>query len=72
MKVFAIVMEVLAALALIAGTVFVVVRYGEKIAAWFKRVFKLEAPFRVCDDGDDCTCDPEDVDQEAEQDFVEE
>lgn len=72
MKVFAIVLEVLAALALIAGAVFVIIRYGEKIGAWCKRVFNFEAPFRVCDDSDDCTCNPEDVDDEGDQEFIEE
>ena len=71
MKVFAIVLEVVAALAVIAGVVFVIVRYGEKILAWCKRVLKMDAPFRVCDDDEACTCAPEDVDEEAEQDFVE-
>ena len=36
MKVFATVMKVLAALAVIAGIVYVVATYGDKIVAWAK------------------------------------
>lgn len=39
MKVFGIVMSVIAGLAAVAGIVFVVVKYGDQIAAWFKKTF---------------------------------
>ena len=39
MKVFGIVMSVIAALAAIGGIIFVVVKYGDQIAAWFKKTF---------------------------------
>jgi hypothetical protein len=39
MKVFGIVMSVIAALAAVAGAVFVIVKYGDQISAWFKKTF---------------------------------
>ena len=39
MKVFGIVMSVIAGLAALAGIIFVVVKYGDQIAAWFKKTF---------------------------------
>ena len=39
MKVFGIVMKIVAALAVVAGIAFVVVKYGDQIVAWFKSTF---------------------------------
>lgn len=39
MKVFGIVMSVVAALAAVAASIFVVVKYGDQIVAWFKKTF---------------------------------
>ncbi len=39
MKVFTNILKVIAALAAIAGIVYVVVNYGDKIVAWFKERF---------------------------------
>lgn len=39
MKVFGTVLKVVAALAAIAGAVYVAVTYGDKIVAWFKKQF---------------------------------
>ena len=39
MKVFGIVMSVVAALAAIAASIFVVIKYGDQIVAWFKKTF---------------------------------
>ena len=39
MKVFGIVMSVIAALAAVAGIVFVIIKYGDQISAWFKKTF---------------------------------
>ena len=48
MKVFGIVMSVIAGLAAVAGIIFVVVKYGDQIAAWFKKTFGCL--FGCCED----------------------
>ncbi len=77
MKAFANVMKVLVALAAIAGVVYVVIKYGDKISAWGKKLLR---------DWGICCCDCETVaevpaeevpseeaapaeDQAAEEDF---
>lgn len=58
MKVFNTVLKIVAALAVIAGIVYVVATYGEKIAAWAKNLLgKWEHLFGGCCCGDDCCCD---------------
>ena len=39
MKLFGIIAKIVVALAAIAGIAYVVVNYGDKIVAWFKKVF---------------------------------
>ena len=64
MKIFGIIVKIVAALAAIAGIAFVVVKYGDQIVAWFKKTF---GGLFCCDcecccdcDGDcDCDCDCE-------------
>ena len=72
MKVFTIIVKILAALAAIAGIVYVIATYGDKIVAWAK---KLLGGCPCCDcDGDcedcDCECDCECV-EEVIEDIVE-
>ena len=52
MKAFNVVVKVLVALAAVAGAVYVIATYGEKIVAWAK---DLLARFGCCDC--DCCCD---------------
>lgn len=59
MKIFGIVIKIVAALAAIAGIAFVVIKYGDQIVAWFKKTF---GGLFCCCDGDcccdeDCCCD---------------
>lgn len=54
MKVFATVMKVLAALAVIAGIVYVVATYGDKIVAWAKGLM-AKLNFCCCDEV--CYCE---------------
>ena len=64
MKLFSAVLKILAALAAVAGVVYVVATYGDKIVAWAKN---LLAKFSCCtceectcpceDDCDDCKCE---------------
>ena len=55
MKVFNTIMKIVAALAVVAGIVYIVATYGEKIAAWAKQLLsKMENLF-----GAKCTCEGE-------------
>lgn len=57
MKVLGNILKVVAALAAVAGIVYVVVNYGDKIAAWFKETFGC-----CCE----CGCGCEEVDTPVE------
>jgi hypothetical protein len=69
MKIFGIVVKIVAALAAIAGIAFVVVKYGDQIVAWFKKTFG--GLFCCCDgeccDGECCCecCEEEATEEEA-------
>lgn len=67
MKVFATVMKILAVLAVIAGIVYVVATFGDRIVEWAKNLW-LKIRFCNCCD-DDCCCEgavqASDVDFEA-------
>lgn len=55
MKVFNTIMKIVAALAVVAGIVYIVATYGEKIAAWARNLLsKVES---LC--GTKCTCECE-------------
>lgn len=53
MKVFNTILKILAVLAMIAGAIYVIATYGDKIAAWAR---KLLNRFTCC-----CCCDEDDV-----------
>lgn len=55
MKTFSLIAKIVAALAAVAGIVYVVATYGDKIVAWAKN---LLGKFSCCC-GDDCECDCE-------------
>ena len=58
MKIFGAIMKIVAALAAIAGAVYVVATYGDKIVAWAKRVLGLDCC--CCEDcNGECCCDDE-------------
>lgn len=71
MKVFRMIMKIAAALAVVAGIVYVVVTYGDKIVAWTKKlVSKLSCLCEVecCCDGECCCQDtPEAEDVSTEE-----
>ena len=57
MNVFSTIVKIVAALADVAGIVYVVATYGDKIVAWAKKLLgKLEC---CCCDDEDCCCDGE-------------
>ena len=71
MKIVSAIAKILAALAFIAGVVYLVATYGDKIVAWAK---KLLGGCPCCDcDGNcdtcdcDCDCVEEDIDEVAEE-----
>ena len=67
MKVFGTIMKIVAALAVVAGIVYVVATYGDKIVAWAKNL--LERCKCYCNSDccceDDCCCEGECVCEEA-------
>ncbi|MBQ4641960.1 MAG: hypothetical protein IJB47_05065 [Oscillospiraceae bacterium] len=77
MKIVGTILKILAALAAIAGAIYVIATYGDRIVAWAK---DLMSKYCYCDccgdcccDGEDCCCDDCCEDAPAEDaDFVEE
>ena len=73
MKTVGTVLKVLAALAAVAGAIYVVATYGDKIVAWVKKVFRIPEKCccgcEDCEDCEDCECDFCDVCEEGEEDF---
>lgn len=57
MKVFNAILKVLAVLAAIAGVVYVVATYGDKIVAWAKKLLDCCCCDCECDCDCDCECD---------------
>ena len=62
MKVFATVMKILAALATVAGAVYLIATYGDKIVAWAKNLLNCSC----CCGEVDCCCGDEDCCCEGE------
>ena len=58
MKIFATIMKIVAALAAIAGIVYVVATYGDKIVAWAKGLLGKCSCGCCCDE--ECCCNEED------------
>ena len=73
MKTVGTVLKVLAALAAVAGAIYVVATYGDKIVAWVKKVFRIPEKCccgcEDCEDCEDCECDFCDVCEDGEEDF---
>ncbi len=56
MKIFATIMKIVAALAAVAGIVYVIATYGDKIVAWAKKLINKDNADE-CDCDCDCQCD---------------
>ena len=76
MKVFSTITKIVAALAAIAGIVYVVATYGDKIVAWAKKALRISEDYCCCcEDCDceecdcDCECDCEECEEVEEADF---
>ena len=61
MKIFGNVMKILAAIATIAGAVYLIATYGDKIVAWAKSLLNCS-----CCDEEECCCGEEDCCCEGE------
>ena len=69
MKTWEVILRIITALLAIAGVIFVIVTYGDKIVAWFKRMFgKSEVTLYDVEEA----VEEEAVDAAEEADFVEE
>ena len=64
MKVWSTIVKIIVALAAIAGIVYVVATYGDRIVAWAKKM--LASCNCCCGCGCDCECECEDCDCECE------
>lgn len=76
MKSVNIIVKILAALAAVAGVVFVIATFGDKIVAWAKKLIGCKCECECeCDDCEceceDCECESEEV-VEAEEEVAEE
>lgn len=56
MKTFLIILKILAVLLAIAGIVFLVATYGDKIVAWFKKILRKTKPIYSNKRDFDCDC----------------
>lgn len=86
MKAFAIIAKVLTALAAVAGVVYIIATYGDKIVAWAKNLLNRDACAGCecnvdgectceceCDDCDCCDCECDECEcEEAAEEAVEE
>lgn len=70
MKVVATILKILAALAAIAGVVYVIATYGDKIVAWAKKILKSSCPCEDCDCDEEGCCCCEETAEAEEQDFA--
>lgn len=60
MKTFYVILKVLAALAAVAGVIYVVATYGDRIVAWARGLVRRDHCCEDCDgDCDCCDCDCE-------------
>lgn len=77
MKTFSIIAKIVVALAAVAGIVYVVATYGDKIVAWAKGLLGRCKNKCCCDDECECECDcceeaeeTEEIAEEAEAEEV--
>lgn len=54
------VLKILAALAAIAGAIYVLATYGDKLVAWSRKLLSTICWEDCCCCGDDCCCDDDD------------
>jgi len=59
MNIFKLITKIVVALAAVAGAVYVVATYGDKIVAWAKKIWASLPKCECCDCDCDCECDCE-------------
>lgn len=76
MKIFGNIMKILAAIATIAGAVYLIATYGDKIVAWAKKLLNCSCCCDeecccdgecCCEDGEECCCECECEEPAAEE-----
>ena len=70
MKTANIIIKIVAALAAVAGVVFVIATYGDKIVAWAKKLLgrcPCDGECECCECECDCECCEEDIAEETEE-----
>lgn len=77
MKTTSTIAKILAAIVAVAGTVYVIATYGDKIVAWAKRLLKCSQPECECEECDCEECECEECEccectEEATEETVEE
>ena len=65
MKTFMLILKILAILLAVAGIIFVVATYGDKIVAWFKKILRKTKPIYSNKRNFDCDCFEDDDEAEA-------
>ena len=56
MKTFMLILKILAILLAVAGVIFVVATYGDKIVAWFKKILRKTKPIYSNKRNFECDC----------------
>jgi len=59
MKIFSTVLKILTALAAVAGAIYVIATYGDKIVAWAKNLLNCSCCNCECDCDGECECECE-------------
>lgn len=67
MKTFSLIMKILSALLAIAGVVYIVATYGDKIVAWFKKLLQKAKPIYSNKRDFDCECNEDFVEDDASE-----
>lgn len=67
-----IILKVLAALAAVAGVVYVIATYGDKIVAWAKKLMGNKCCCDCTDECDECECECDEFVEECDEEPVEE
>ena len=66
MKTFMLILKILAILLAVAGIIFVVATYGDKIVAWFKKILRKTKPIYSNKRNFDCDCFEDAADTDAD------
>ena len=68
MKTFSLIMKILSALLAVAGVIYIVATYGDKIVAWFKKLLRKAKPVYSNKRDFDCEYSEDFAEEEASED----